>query len=117
MAKKQEKPASQGEYRKKRNGWRTFGRVIGTIALVGVLALLVFACLFALYVKNDLAQQNDFSLEGFALDQTSCCKSSMAAQTGRGSNTTKFQKILSMPVLPLRISALWSIRASTGSRP
>ena len=71
MAKKQEKPASQGEYRTRTSGWRVFGRVIGTIVLVGVLAVLVFACLFALYVKNDLAAQNDFSLEGFALDQTS----------------------------------------------
>ena len=62
MAKKQEKPASQGEYRTRTSGWRVFGRVIGTIVLVGVLAVLVFACLFALYVKNDLAAQNDFSL-------------------------------------------------------
>ena len=36
----------------KRNGWRVFGRVIGTIVLVGVLTVLVFACLFALYVKK-----------------------------------------------------------------
>ena len=71
MAKKQERPASQGSDRKQHSGWRIFGRVIGTIVLVGVLTLLVFACLFALYVKNDLAQQNNFSLEGFALDQTS----------------------------------------------
>ena len=65
------KSAQRGADKPKRNGWRVFGRVIGTIVLVGVLAVLVFACLFALYVKNDLAAQNDFSLEGFALDQTS----------------------------------------------
>ena len=63
--------AQRGADKPKRNGWRVFGRVIGTIVLVGVLTVLVFACLFALYVKNDLAAQNDFSLEGFALDQTS----------------------------------------------
>ena len=65
------KSAQRGADKPKRNGWRVFGRVIGTIVLVGVLTVLVFACLFALYVKNDLAAQNDFSLEGFALDQTS----------------------------------------------
>ena len=65
------KSAQRGADKPKRNGWRVFGRVIGTIVLVGVLAVLVFACLFALYVKSDLAAQNDFSLEGFALDQTS----------------------------------------------
>ncbi len=71
MAKKQTQPAGQGAEKKKQSGWRIFGRIVGTIALVGVLTVLVFACLFALYVKNDLAQQTDFSLEGFALDQTS----------------------------------------------
>ena len=65
------KSAQRGADKPKRNGWHVFGRVIGTIVLVGVLTVLVFACLFALYVKNDLAAQNDFSLEGFALDQTS----------------------------------------------
>ena len=35
------------------------------------LTALVFTCLFALYIKNDLSKQVDFSIEGFALDQTS----------------------------------------------
>ena len=50
--------------------WKTVLKVIGTVLLVLLLAGLVFACLFALYVKNDLADQLDFSYEGFALDQT-----------------------------------------------
>ena len=50
--------------------WKIVLKVIGTVLLVLLLAGLVFACLFALYVKNDLADQLDFSYEGFALDQT-----------------------------------------------
>ena len=51
--------------------WRGFGKVFGTLVLTGFLTLLVFLCIFAIYVKNDLSQQVDFSLEGFSLDQTS----------------------------------------------
>ena len=47
------------------------GRVLGTILLVGLLTSLIFACLFAVYVKNDLSVQTDFTVEGFSLDQTS----------------------------------------------
>lgn len=121
------KSAQRGADKPKRNGWRVFGRVIGTIVLVGVLTVLVFACLFALYVKNDLAAQNDFSLEGFALDQTSVIYYE-DPKTGQdvvlqklygGANRTwvKYEdipKTSSMPALPSRTSALWSIRASTG---
>lgn len=49
----------------------TIGKVLGTMLLVFFLTALVFTCLFALYVKNDLSQQVDFSIEGFSLDQTS----------------------------------------------
>ena len=35
--------AQRGADKPKRNGWRVFGRVIGTIVLVGVLTVLVFA--------------------------------------------------------------------------
>ena len=49
----------------------TIGKVLGTVLLVFFLTALVFTCLFALYVKNDLSQQVDFSIEGFSLDQTS----------------------------------------------
>ena len=48
-----------------------FFKALGTLVLVGFLTMLIFACLFAMYVKNDLSRQVDFSLEGFALDQTS----------------------------------------------
>ena len=37
------KSAQRGADKPKRNGWRVFGRVIGTIVLVGVLTVLVFA--------------------------------------------------------------------------
>jgi len=50
-------------------GW--VGKIFGTIILTGFLAGVVFLCIFATYVKNDLSEQVDFSVEGFALDQTS----------------------------------------------
>ena len=46
------------------------GKVLGTMVLVLFLTTLIFACLFALYVKNDLSAQVD-SIDGFTLDQTS----------------------------------------------
>ena len=46
------------------------GKVFGTLVLVLFLTTLIFACLFALYVKNDLSAQVD-SIDGFTLDQTS----------------------------------------------
>ncbi len=46
------------------------GKVLGTAFLVLFLTTLIFACLFALYVKNDLSAQVD-SIDGFTLDQTS----------------------------------------------
>ena len=54
-----------------RHGGRTIGKIFGTLVLVGFLTLLIFACIFAMYIKNDLSKQVDFSVEGFALDQTS----------------------------------------------
>ena len=51
--------------------WGGIGKVFGTLVLVGFLTLLVFACMFAMYIKNDLSEQVDFSVEGFKLDQTS----------------------------------------------
>lgn len=67
--------AENSNKRKERSGIGRFfaglGKVVGTCVLVGILTLLIFACLFALYVKNDLSTQVDFSIEGFALDQTS----------------------------------------------
>ena len=47
-----------------------FGKVFGTMVLVLFLTSLIFACLFALYVKNNLSAQVD-SIDGFTLDQTS----------------------------------------------
>ena len=47
-----------------------FGKVFGTMVLVLFLTTLIFACLFALYVKNNLSAQVD-SIDGFTLDQTS----------------------------------------------
>ena len=49
---------------------RVVGKVLGTIILVLFLTTLIFACLFALYIKNDLITQVD-SIDGFTLDQTS----------------------------------------------
>ena len=49
---------------------RGVGKAFGTLVLVLFLTTLIFACLFALYVKNDLSAQVD-SIDGFTLDQTS----------------------------------------------
>lgn len=49
---------------------KAFGKVFGTMVLVLFLTTLIFACLFALYVKNNLSAQVD-SIDGFTLDQTS----------------------------------------------
>lgn len=54
-----------------RRVWGAIGKTFGTIVLVLTLTALIFACLFALYVKNDLSEQVDLSVEGFSLDQTS----------------------------------------------
>ena len=51
--------------------WRRFRKIFGTVALTGFLTFLIFFCIFAMYVKNELSEQVDFSVEGFALDQTS----------------------------------------------
>jgi penicillin-binding protein 1A len=62
--------AQPKDHSRARHGWAVFGKTIGTIFLVMFLTMLVFTCLFALYVKNDLSSQIPFSFEGFTLDQT-----------------------------------------------
>ena len=47
------------------------GKVIGTVFLTAFLVFLIFACLFAVYVKNDLSQQAEWAADSFSLDQTS----------------------------------------------
>lgn len=49
---------------------RTF-QVVGTLFLVGFLSLLIFACIFAAYVRHDFSKQVDVTLQDFTLDQTS----------------------------------------------
>ena len=49
----------------------TVGKVLGTVLLTAFLAGLIFACLFAVYVKNDLSQQAEWEADSFSLDQTS----------------------------------------------
>ena len=48
-----------------------FFKTIGTILLIGILAGLIFCCIFAVYVKTYLRSQIDFSMEDISLDQTS----------------------------------------------
>ena len=72
MAKRQKNPGQEGQQPSRaRRVWGWIGKIFGTLLLTGFLALLIFACIFAMYIKNDLSQQMDFSVEGFALDQTS----------------------------------------------
>jgi penicillin-binding protein 1A len=68
---KNNQAAQAGRPSRARRVWGTIGKVIGTMVLVLFLTALVFTCLFALYIKNDLSDQVDFTVEGFALDQTS----------------------------------------------
>lgn len=72
MAKRQMQAAQEGGGPSRaRRVWGWVGKIFGTVLLTGFLALLIFACIFAMYIKNDLSEQVDFSVEGFALDQTS----------------------------------------------
>ena len=48
-----------------------FFKTIGTLLLVGILAGMIFCCIFAVYVKTYLRSQIDFSMEDISLDQTS----------------------------------------------
>ena len=41
---------------------RTIGKIFGTLVLVGFLTLLIFACIFAMYIKNDLSKQLYYSV-------------------------------------------------------
>ena len=66
MANKQRKERSRAA-----KVWGWIGKIFGTLVLVGFLSVLIFACIFAMYIKNDLSEQVDFSVEGFELDQTS----------------------------------------------
>ena len=47
------------------------GAVIGTLLLCLVLTTLIFACIFAVYIKTDLADQLTLSGQDFSLNQTS----------------------------------------------
>ena len=66
MAKKQKKqPGVMGRF------FRRFGKVLGTILLVGAISLVIFACIFTAYLRNYLMPQVSFSLDSFRLNQTS----------------------------------------------
>ena len=55
-------------------GWRIlggFGKTIGTVLLVLMIAFLLFACIFTAYLRNYLVPQVSFSLDSFRLNQTS----------------------------------------------
>lgn len=66
MAKKQKRePGMPGIF------FRRFGKVLGTILLVGAISLVIFACIFTAYLRNYLMPQVSFSLDSFRLNQTS----------------------------------------------
>ncbi len=52
-------------------GVGVFFQILGTLFLVGIITTLIFGCIFAKYVKEDLSTQVDFNIEDFTLDQTS----------------------------------------------
>lgn len=51
--------------------FRGIGRFFGTIFLVCMISLVVFACIFTAYLRNYLMPQVSFSLDSFKLNQTS----------------------------------------------
>ena len=66
MEKKQKRePGMPGRF------FRRFGKVLGTILLVGAISLVIFACIFTAYLRNYLMPQVSFSLDSFRLNQTS----------------------------------------------
>ena len=66
MAKKQKRESGMlGRF------FRRFGKVVGTILLVGAISLVIFACIFTAYLRNYLMPQVSFSLDSFRLNQTS----------------------------------------------
>jgi len=46
-------------------------RIIGTLLLIGVTTGLIFACIFAIYLKTNLTDELDMTLEDFTLNLTS----------------------------------------------
>ncbi len=48
-----------------------FGKVLGTVLLICVLSMVIFACIFTAYLRNYLMPQVSFSLDSFKLNQTS----------------------------------------------
>lgn len=51
--------------------FRHFGKVAGSILLVFFITMVIFACIFAAYLRNYLMPQVSFSLDSFRLNQTS----------------------------------------------
>ncbi len=50
---------------------RTALKVVGTIFLVGVITMLIFACIFAIYIRTDLSAKVDFTVDFPDMNQTS----------------------------------------------
>jgi len=48
-----------------------FFKIVGTILLIGLTTCVMFACLFAFYIKTSLEPQLDITLEDYALTETS----------------------------------------------
>ncbi len=59
----------QSPVQSRRSGHRIL-RILGTVLLIGVLVLLIFLCIFAVYMKNYLIPEAELSMDGFSLDQT-----------------------------------------------
>lgn len=51
--------------------FRVIGKTLGTILLIGILSMVIFACIFTAYMRNYLMPQVSFSLDSFRLNQTS----------------------------------------------
>lgn len=64
------------EYERRGSGiagriFRVIGKTLGTILLIGMLSMIIFACIFTAYMRNYLMPQVSFSLDSFRLNQTS----------------------------------------------
>lgn len=65
----------RAETEKKTGGTRRvlvrIGKIVGTVVLLAILTLLIFVCLFAVYVKNDLSEQAQWASDSFSMEQAS----------------------------------------------
>ncbi len=54
-----------------KHGWKIAGRILGTVALVGVTTLIIFMCIFMTYVKTSIIPYTDVDVSGINMKMSS----------------------------------------------